>query len=412
LAFTAEEAKSPADFADYLDRMGWARTVAGDKRHLRLPVLPKTHVQEIANPDGSVVPAMNNVLVRAWQKPLALAAVTVVAALTGCHAIDFSAPLVQANLPPETAPPRELAMVSLPEYRIEPPDELSIELLKVVPRSPYRIAAYDVLDIDVGGTMPEEAIRGYFLVEGEGFVTLGPAYGTVHVEGMTLDEATEAVTRHLQKLLERPAVSIHLSRPAETQEVTNSYLVQPDGTVNLRQYGMVRVAGKTVTEARRAVQEQLSQYFDSPCVALEVKHYVSQKYYVIAAGAGIGDNIQMYPITGNETVLDAIARLPGPSKMSSKTMWLARPAPTESGKESVLPVDFVAITQGVTATNYQLMPGDRLYIVDDKLVAGENYLAKLTAPIDRLLGLSNLGTNAAVSAQTMGRGYNLNRRSL
>jgi polysaccharide export outer membrane protein len=355
---------------------------------------------------------MSNVLVRAWQRPLALAAVTVAAALTGCHAIDFYTPSVQANASAEAAPPRELSMVSLPEYRIEPPDVLLIELLKVVPRAPYRIAVYDVLDINVGGTMPEEPIKGYFLVEGEGFVTLGPAYGTVHVVGMTFDEATEAVTRHLQKLLQRPVVTIRLSRSAETQEVTNSYLVEPDGAVNLRQYGMVHVAGKTVTEARLAVQEHLSQYFDSPRVALDVKKYLSQKYYVIVAGAGLGDSIQTFPITGNETVLDAIARLENLKKVSSKTMWVARPAPTEKGEDSTLPVDFVAITQGVTATNYQLMPGDRLYVVDDKLVAGENFVTKLTQPIDRLLSISQLGTSAANSEQTMGRNYNLQRRGL
>ena len=335
---------------------------------------------------------------------------TVAAALTGCHAIDFYTPPLQADLPAEATPPRELSMVSLPEYRLQPPDILRIELLKVVPRAPYRIAAYDILQIEVGGTMPEEPINGYFLVESEGIVTLGPAYGVVRVEGMTFDEATEAVTRQLRKLLQRPAVSLRLSRSAETQEITNSYLVQPDGSVNLRRYGMVRVAGKTITEARLAVQEQLSQYFDSPQVTIDIAHYVSQKYYVITAGAGMGENIQTFPITGRETVLDAIARLEGLKQVSSKTMWVAPPTPTEKGEDNVLPVDFVGITQGLTATNYQLLPGDRLYIVDDNLVAGENYLTKVTQPIERLLNLSGLGTSTIMNMQTMGRGYNANRR--
>ena len=172
---------------------------------------------------------MSSVLTQIWQRSLALAAMTVAAALTGCHAIDFYTPPLQADLPAEATPPRELSMVSLPEYRLQPPDILRIELLKVVPRAPYRIAAYDILQIEVGGTMPEEPINGYFLVESEGIVTLGPAYGVVRVEGMTFDEATEAVTRQLRKLLQRPAVSLRLSRSAETQEITNSYLVQPDG---------------------------------------------------------------------------------------------------------------------------------------------------------------------------------------
>ena len=157
---------------------------------------------------------MSNVSVPTWQKALALLVATVAAALTGCHAIDFYTPSLETSLSAEAAPPRELSMVSLPEYRIEPPDVLRVELLKVIPRPPYRIGAFDVLQIEVGGTMPQEPINGYFLVESEGIVTLGPAYGVVHVEGMTFDEAIDAVTRNLHRLLQRPtAPSVSRDRP-------------------------------------------------------------------------------------------------------------------------------------------------------------------------------------------------------
>ncbi len=102
-------------------------------------------------------------------------------------------------------------------------------------------------------------------------MTLGPAYGVVRVEGMTIDEATDAVTRYLQTRLQRPTVTIRLLRSAETEQIAGPYVVQPDGTVNLRRYGMVPVAGKTITEARLAVQQQLAQYFDSPQVGVDVE---------------------------------------------------------------------------------------------------------------------------------------------
>jgi hypothetical protein len=91
-------------------------------------------------------------------------------------------------------------------------------------------------------------------------------------------------------------------------------------------------------------------------------------------------------------------------------MWVARPTPAEKGEDHVLPVDYVAITQGLTDTNYQLLPGDRLYIVDDNLVAENNYLTKLTQPIERLLNLSTLGTSTISNMQTTGRAYNTSRR--
>ena len=129
--------------------------------------------------------------------PIGLAAVMLLG-LAGCHAVDFYDASLQAPTPPALEPPREKAMVSLPTYRVEPPDFLQIEMLKLVPLPPYRTDIYDVLQIRVLGAIPDQPIDGFYLVEGEGIVTLGPAYGTVRVAGMTIEEATEAVTRKLQ----------------------------------------------------------------------------------------------------------------------------------------------------------------------------------------------------------------------
>ena len=75
-----------------------------------------------------------------------------------------------------------------------------------------------------------------------------------------------------------------------------------------------------------------------------------------------------------------------------------------------MPVDYAAIAQGgLAATNYQVLPGDRVFIAEDSMLAFNNYLSKVTAPIEKLLGLTGLGTSTARSAQTLGRSYNLNR---
>jgi polysaccharide biosynthesis/export protein len=338
-------------------------------------------------------------------------AVCLFGALAGCHAIDLYTPSLQAPLPPELAPPSELAMVSLPTYSIEPPDLLEIEVLKLVPRPTYRVDIYDVLQIRVLGTITDQPIDGYFLVEGEGIVTLGPAYGVVRIAGMTIDEATAAITRQLQMVLQNPDVSIQLARSAGTQQLTGTYMVQPDGTINLRSYGMVYMAGKSVTEAKLALQQQLGQYFDSPQASVNVVGYNSKNYYIITAGADMGESVQRFPVFGNETVLDALGQVSGLSRVSSKTMWVARPAAGNLASEQVLPVDWEAISRGgSTETNYQLMPGDRVYIVDDKLVAANNYLSAFTRPIERLLTITSLGTSTVREAQTMGRQYNRFRR--
>ena len=222
--------------------------------------------------------------------------------------------------------------------------------------------------------------------------------------GMTIEEATEAITRKLQEVLAKPDVSVQLARTAGTQPVTGQYLVGPDGTINLRQYGMLHVAGKTITEIRTDLNKHLSQYFDSPEASVDVIAYNSKVFYVITEGAGLGDNVRRVPITGNETVLDALSAVNGLSQVSSTHIWIARPAPGGFGCEQILPVDYEAITQGgLAATNYQILPGDRVFIAEDDVTAFNNYLTKVTTPIERLLGIASLGTSTIRGFQTLGR---------
>ena len=78
--------------------------------------------------------------------------------------------------------------------------------------------------------------------------------------------------------------------------------------------------------------------------------------------------------------------------MSSKRIWIARPT-RESETVQILPVSWEAITaQASTSTNYQVLPGDRVFIAEDKLIAFDTNLAKLTAPLERIMGFTLLGT--------------------
>jgi polysaccharide export outer membrane protein len=102
--------------------------------------------------------------------------------------------------------------------------------------------------------------------------------------------------------------------------------------------------------------------------------------------------VRRIPISGNETVLDAVARVGGLSQFSSKKMWIARPSPSDSEKGTILPIDYYAITQrGATKTNYQIMPGDRIFIAGDSAIALSNKVNKITQPVERIMGLISLG---------------------
>ena len=279
--------------------------------------------------------------------------------------------LVQQSGKPQ--PPHEHSMVSLPAYRVEPPDILKIEMLRMVPLPPYRIGIYDVLQIRAVGVLTDDPIDGFFLVEGEGVVTLGPAYGRVRVAGMTVEQADDVITKKLREMFNKPEVSVQLAKTAGTAPVTGEYLVGPDGTINLRQYGTLHVAGKTVTEIRKELNKHLAQYFDSPDASVEVRQFNSKVFYVITEGGGMGDNIRRVPITGNDTVLDALSAVNVCRRCRARRFgWRVRRR-ADSGCEQMLPVDYDAITRGASAaTNYQIMPGDRVYVADDMIAANSS----------------------------------------
>jgi polysaccharide biosynthesis/export protein len=154
------------------------------------------------------------------------------------------------------------------------------------------------------------------------------------------------------------------------------------------------------------IESHLSQHLDDPEIAVEIFSYNSKVYYVVTEGAGMGDQIIRIPFTGNETVLDAMSNIGGMSSLSSKHIWIARPTPY-SDQIQILPIDWVAITkQGSTMTNYQILPGDRLFIAENDLVALDTNLGKMFAPIERIMGFSvlTLGVARTFSGKIFGGG--------
>lgn len=314
----------------------------------------------------------------------------------------------QATSPEMSMMPRELAKTTLPTYTIEPPDILIIEALHIVPKAPYNLRTGDLISIQVNGTIPDAPIVGTFAIQSGGMVNLGHPYGTVKIAGQTIEGARSAIHDHLaDHLNEGYVVLVSLLQISGLQQIAGQHLVGPDGTVSLGSYGSVPVVGMNLWQAKTAIEEHLSYYLDDPAVAVDVFAYNSKVYYIITQGAGLGDRVIRLPVTGNETVLDAISNVNGLSQISSKRMWIARPAPDNNVQ--VLPIDWAAVTgQASTTTNYQLMPGDRIFIAENKWVAWDNQIAKVAAPLERVMGFSLLSVGALTrfSGNVLGGGGN------
>ena len=311
----------------------------------------------------------------------------------GCRATPLQH---QTFIPPDV--PKELNKVNHPEYRVEPPDILLIEAVRAIPKPPYRAEPLDVLFVNLAEPLPNEPpLSGLISVEPDGTINLGTAYGgSVQVAGKTLPEITSIVEKHLVEKLKfkMPRVSVSLSQGRAAQRISGPHLVRPDGTISLGTYGSVRVTGMTLAEIRKAVEDHLTAYLLNPEVFVDVQNYNSKIFYVVLDGGGAGQTVVRLPITGNESVIDAVSQVNGLSAVSSQDrIWVSRPAP-EGGCHQVLPVDWKSVVEKAdTATNYQILPGDRVYVASYPITKFDTRLARVLAPIERVLGVVLLGTN-------------------
>jgi polysaccharide export outer membrane protein len=150
--------------------------------------------------------------------------------------------------------------------------------------------------------------------------------------------------------------------------------VRADGTIDLGPYGRLIVVGKTIDEVQQAVQQRVDERaaeaadgivdVDDPdgrgqTVVVRLIEPESKVYYVVGEVNSPGTQ----QLIGRETVLDAIFAAGGLSdKADRHKIILSRPtSPCEP--RTVMSVCFRHIVQlGDTSTNYQILPGDRIYV--------------------------------------------------
>ena len=238
--------------------------------------------------------------------------------------------------------PREFTKVSMPDYIVEPPDLIIVEVLEALPGRP---------------------ISGERLVRPDGKISLS-FYGEVYVAGLTIPEVKEKIVLHLRKFI--------------NDETLGLIEMDPDT-------GQPRMDPKTN-------KVKLIDPRETDRVFVDVTAYNSKNYYILGDVLVPGK----LPVTGNETVLDALQYAGGLLPTAApNNIRLVRPAPPGACCEQVLPVNLAAITSGGDpATNYQMMPGDRLVVYRDPIVRFTVFLDRLIAPVQAVLGTTLQGAFA------------------
>jgi protein involved in polysaccharide export with SLBB domain len=272
--------------------------------------------------------------------------------------------------------PKETAKSSLPHYFLEPPDIINVEVIHLVPKAPYRMRVFDVVQIKVFGTPSDSPIDGLFSVEPGGDVQLGGGYGSVKIEGLSVEEAQLAITRHLGGgnseenrggLLRDPIVAVTLARMGEMQQIAGNHTLGPDGYItfgswNSPLHGRVYVKGLTLDECRQAIEFHFSKHFDEPKVSVDILAINSKAYHVILQSPTKDESVLKFPynFAANETVSDALKNAAIPPNAIGR-IWISRRV-GNSSKPLVLPVDSA---MGMADINTQLLPGDRVFVVEE-----------------------------------------------
>lgn len=194
--------------------------------------------------------------------------------------------------------------------------------------------------------------------------------------------------------------------------VSGERLVRPDGTILLPSYGEVYVVGLTPRQVEIAIGDLLGESLKTrPQISVDIASYNSKFYYVW----GEVDRPGRYPITGNETVLDAMSLAGGPTPFAdTHTVCLVRPtdslsafassgiaddgyvvaanAESDEAHALILPVDLRAVVeQGDPTTNYQLLPGDRVVVRLVPAADLERKLDPIMTLVERTLSIGVLG---------------------
>ncbi len=147
------------------------------------------------------------------------------------------------------------------------------------------------------------------------------------------------------------------------EDLSKTHSVSPDGYISFPLLGRVKVGGLAVSELQALLERRLeADYLVNPQISLIIKEYRSQKVYVLGEVTKPG----LYEISGPTTLLEAVSRAGGFSKMAGKRLLVTHleTATGSSGdkKEPVM-IDLIRLLEGgETSLNLSLEGGDVVHV--------------------------------------------------
>lgn len=178
--------------------------------------------------------------------------------------------------------------------------------------------------------------------------------------------------------------------PASAQTQVTDYLVGPQDVLTITSYDQTDLSGRFTVEADgtftfpligrfkagsltlRNVEEGLKQrlrddgFFKNPQITVAVEQYRSQKIFVVGEVRAPGS----YPLSGNMTLVEALARAGSTLATASGEVVIVHPGqgvtgptlPTPDRADTVVRVDLKALQNGAFSNNAALRDGDTIFV--------------------------------------------------
>lgn len=148
--------------------------------------------------------------------------------------------------------------------------------------------------------------------------------------------------------------TIGISAPRILEIDGEAQRIQPDGKVNLRLLGEVKLVGMTAKEIAAKLEVLLGRYYVDPKVSIRVLQYASKKFYVCGQAGSTGPK----PYTGRDTLLDAVLTSRVDFRSWTSRVTVTRPAHGETPVRTILVNVDRMIQTGDWSRNILLEPND------------------------------------------------------
>ncbi len=176
---------------------------------------------------------------------------------------------------------------------------------------------------------------------------------------------------------------IGISAPRVLEIDGENQQIHPDGKVNLRLLGEIKIVGMTAKEIAAKLEVLLSRYYVDPKVSVRVTGYHSKKYYVHGQVGSQG----AHAYTGRDTLLDAVLKAGVNYTSWTSRVKVIRPAHGETPVRTIRVNVDQMVKRGDWSKNILLEPDDIVHVPPTPLAwlgLGAQQLVQPVAPISQV----------------------------